>query len=396
VSAHSREVTIIAQDVGPVGGMELQLTELITGLLGNGFAVTVIASTCQLSPHPGLRWVRVWGPTRPFAIAYPWFLLAATLLVGLRGRGVVHSTGAMTLGRAAVSTVHYCHRAAAGLEGFARVSKSNAAYRLNARIANRLSLWGEAWCYSPRRVDVLVGVSQGVVRELDQHFPRMRGRVIEIPNGVDTERFVPVASPRPPGVEVEAVFVGGDWERKGLRLAIEAVALSPGARLTVVGPGDVEAYRGVAAGLGIADRIEFAGPSEDVASSYRRADVFLLPTAYETFSLVTYEAAASGLPLLVTRVNGVEDLLRDGSNGWFIERDAESIAARLRQLAVDPELRARMGRQAREDSLRYSWSRVVDEYVELYGRLSRSALPASGSWWSRLRRRFRPGQSPRP
>lgn len=369
-------MTIIAKDVGPVGGMELQLTELISGLLRRDFEVTVIAMTCTLPPHPGLRWVRVPGPGRPFTIAYPWFLLAATVLVRLRGRGIVHSTGAMTLGRAALSTVHYCHHAASGLEGFARVSKPGRLYRLNAWIADRLSVWGETWCYSPRRVGVLVGVSQGVVRELDEHFPRLRGRIIEIPNGVDTDRFAPAETPRR-GEELTAVFVGGDWERKGLRLAIEAVALSPGTRLTVVGPGDEETYRGVAERLGVGERVEFAGPSDDVAAAYRGADVFLLPTAYETFSLVTYEAAASGLPLLVTRVSGVEDLLRDGINGWFIERDAEAIAVHLRQLAADPELRTRMGRQAREDSLRFSWSRVVEEYCELYGRLSRPGPPAS-------------------
>ncbi len=82
--------------------------------------------------------------------------------------------------------------------------------------------------------------------------------------------------------------------------------------------------------------------------------------------MVTYEAAACGLPLLVTRVNGVEDLLRDGRNGWFVERDPDQIRARLRQLQADRRLRDAMGRAAREDSLEYSWSRVVERYRDLY------------------------------
>ena len=91
--------------------------------------------------------------------------------------------------------------------------------------------------------------------------------------------------------------------------------------------GDIEAlYEELAESYGVADRVEFVGATDDVASWYRRGRRFLLPTAYETFSLVTYEAAACGLPLLVTKVNGVEDLLRDGENGWFIERDAADIA----------------------------------------------------------------------
>src|ERR1700744_3115811 len=101
-----REVTIVAWDVGPVGGMEMQLPQLISGLLRRDYAVTVVSSRFDLPAHPKLRWVRVPGPVRPFTFAYPWFLVVATLLARLRGRGLVHSTGAMTLSRAALSTVH--------------------------------------------------------------------------------------------------------------------------------------------------------------------------------------------------------------------------------------------------------------------------------------------------
>ena len=81
------EVTIVANDIGAVGGMERQLTELITGLLGAGRRVTVISWTCDLPEHPNMRWIRVPGPSRPFAIAYPVFLVLASLLVRFRGRG---------------------------------------------------------------------------------------------------------------------------------------------------------------------------------------------------------------------------------------------------------------------------------------------------------------------
>ena len=233
------EVTIVAKDVGPVGGMERQLTELISGLLGAGHRVTVVSSTCSLASHAQLRWIRVPGPSRPFTIAYPWFVLLASLLVWLRGRGIVHSTGAMILNRAAVCTVHYCHYAASRIRGFSRVSRPGVAYLVNARIANRLSLWGERWCYRPGRVGVLVGVSQGVARELERHFPDMRQRILVIPNGVNTTVFSPApALSRTDGAEdLEAVFVGSEWERKGLRVAIEALADSPDVNLSSSGPG---------------------------------------------------------------------------------------------------------------------------------------------------------------
>jgi hypothetical protein len=61
-----------------------------------------------------------------------------------------------------------------------------------------------------------------------------------------------------------------------------------------------------------------------------------------------------------------EDILEDGVNGWFVDRDPESIAKRLRELHDDPELRISMGRRARQASLRFTWAGVVASYEELY------------------------------
>jgi UDP-glucose:(heptosyl)LPS alpha-1,3-glucosyltransferase len=367
------EVTIVANDIGPEGGMERQLTELIGGLLAAGDRVTVVSWTCTLPPHPNLRWLRVPGPSRPFSLAYPLFLALASALVAARGRGLVHSTGAIVLNRTALGTVHFCHHGFAGAPGLSRVSRSGPAHRLNAFVVRRLSLLAESWCYRPGRAGLLVGVSGGLVRELGRSFPRMSGRLMAIPNGVDTERFSPPA----PGTEepagngrLRAVFVGSEWERKGLRLAIAALTRAPEVELTVVGAGDRDVFEALARDHGVADRVAFTGPTTDTPSHYRRAQVFLLPTAYEAAPLVTYEAAASGLPLLVTKVNGVEDLLRDGVNGFFVERDAADIAARLNALAADPAKRRAMSAAARQDSLEYSWSRVVERYRELYAELA--------------------------
>jgi len=357
-------ITIVAHDIGRIGGMERQLTELVEGLLADGHELTVIARTNVVPAHPRMRFVHVPGPRRPFAIAYPWFLLLGSILTAVRRRGVVHSTGAIVFNQVEICTVHFCHQVVSG-QPVSRASRPGLSYRANAWVARRISPLGERLLYRPGRIGHLVGVSGGVARELYAAFPGMRERTMVIPNGVDTETFHPAAT-RHPGTGLEAVFVGSEWERKGLGPAIEALALCPGVRLTVVGEGDQASYRARAERLGVADRLVFGGSTSDVASWYRKADVFLLPTAYETFSLVTYEAAASGLPLLVTEVNGVEDILEDGENGWFVDRDPATIAARLATLRDDPALRERMGARAREASLRFTWENVVHSYEELY------------------------------
>ncbi|HVO55187.1 MAG TPA: glycosyltransferase family 4 protein [Solirubrobacterales bacterium] len=364
------EVTIVANDIGPEGGMERQLTELIGGLLEAGHRITVVAWTCTLPPHPNLRWLRVPGFSRPYALGYPLFLAAASLIVRRHGRGLVHSTGAIVLNPTDVCTVHFCHQAFAERSGSSRASRPGFAFALNAWVVRRMSRLAERWCYRPGRAQRLVPVSTGVAAELRRHFPAMEERIATIPNGVDTEAFSPATDGGTERGTLRALFVGGEWERKGLRFAIEAVATCPGVELTVVGAGDEAGFAALAEDLGAGSRVHFAGTTTDPAAWFRRADAFVLPTAYESFSLVTYEAAACGLPLLVTRVNGVEDLLRDGVSGWFVERSAADLATRLRQLRDSPELRLRMGAAAREDALQHSWAHVVDSYRQLYAELA--------------------------
>jgi D-inositol-3-phosphate glycosyltransferase len=101
----------------------------------------------------------------------------------------------------------------------------------------------------------------------------------------------------------------------------------------------------------------------------------VLPSDYETFSLVTFEAAASGLPVLATPVSGVRELIEDGRNGFVISRDAAEIGGRLNELAADPALRARLGAAARESASLYSWARMVERHEQLYARLAAGQAP---------------------
>ncbi|HEY8316621.1 MAG TPA: glycosyltransferase, partial [Gaiellaceae bacterium] len=228
-------MTIVAHDIGPVGGMERQLSELVSGLLSRGVGVTVISRTCELGPHPHLRWVRVPGPARPFVLAYPWFFLVGSILVRRNRSGVLHTTGAIVANRADVCTVHFCHRGGGRL--LLRARRQRWTYRLNAALAAPMSRLGELLLYRSRRVQVLVAVSNGLAAELIATLPG--ATVTVIPNGVDIGRFHPDDSARAVtraalGVgpqESIALFVGNEWEGKGLVLAMDAVARAPGWRL---------------------------------------------------------------------------------------------------------------------------------------------------------------------
>jgi glycosyltransferase involved in cell wall biosynthesis len=375
-SSGAPKVTLVTHRVSPVGGMEQMTSRLVEGLLAEGFEVTVVARRCELPPHPRLRSARVPAPARPFLLMYPWFFVVGSIVTWARRRGVVNTTGALVFNRADVSTVHLCHHGLQAKTGLLRASRPGPLYRLNARGAAWLSRVAERWCYRPKNTRLLVAVSRGVAAELDRWLPEAPRPIDVIPNGVDRNTYVRNRNARArirrelslEEGDLVALFVGGDWERKGLQYAIEAVARAGGWRLMVVGGGDIPRHRGMAEKIA-PGRVSFVGEKGDTTPYYAAADAFVFPTAYEAFPVALLEAASSSLPLLVTPVSGAEDLVVDGHNGWFIDRDAEVIAQRLRQLGDDRELMQTMGAAAREATAGLTWQRVAESYAALYSRM---------------------------
>jgi UDP-glucose:(heptosyl)LPS alpha-1,3-glucosyltransferase len=217
-----------------------------------------------------------------------------------------------------------------------------------------------------------VAVSQGLAEELAAGL-HAETSIDVVPNGVDTTLFSPdprrrALARRDLGLEEDvllALFVGGEWQRKGLALALEAVGKTTAWRLAIVGDGDQTAFELLADRLGIESRVTFLGRRADVADLYRAADVLLAPSAYETFSLVVHEAAASGVPVVATSVHGVDELLADGAGGRLVPRDATAIANALEELA-DSNRRAQMGAAARAGAEKHDWSSAIDAYESLY------------------------------
>jgi UDP-glucose:(heptosyl)LPS alpha-1,3-glucosyltransferase len=380
-SSFGPDVTIVAHDIGSVGGMERQLGDLLLGLRRRGHHVTVVARTCKLPADAGIVFHRVRAPGRPFALAYPWFMMAGSLALRRHRRGIVQATGAIVLNRVDAVAVHYCHQV-----GPANPSRTTRLFRLNVWLAGLMKRVGERVCFRVNRPAAFICVSDGVAEEMRAHFPALADRVITIQNGVDIDAFAPGARAQEASArrdslalgtgQLLAVFVGSEWERKGLEPAIRALALAPGWTLAVAGAGDRGRYQELAEGLGVGERLRWLGVTSDIQPVYGMADAFVLPSSYETFSLVTFEAAASGVPVLATPVSGVRELIQDGRNGFVIDREPDHIAGRLRQLGADPALREGLGQAARQSALRFGSERMVDRHHELYLRLA-GRYPAS-------------------
>jgi UDP-glucose:(heptosyl)LPS alpha-1,3-glucosyltransferase len=217
------------------------------------------------------------------------------------------------------------------------------------------------------------------------------------PNGVDLRRFTPDARARDRlrhevghalGATV-ALFVGGDWDHKGLGVAIAGVAAARrrGAQLQlwVVGSGPARRFHRLARQAGVADQVRFFGPRADVGRFYQAADLFVLPTAYETFSLAAHEAAACGLPVVATRVSGIEELVGDTEAGILVPRTPEAVGAALARLGNDDALRSALGAEGRRRTTALTWARSAAAVADLYRTLSCPGGPdrSKAEEWSR-------------
>jgi glycosyltransferase involved in cell wall biosynthesis len=154
-----------------------------------------------------------------------------------------------------------------------------------------------------------------------------------------------------------------------LRTLRRLVDLGVDARLCLVGDGpDREPLERKAHELGVVKRCLFVGYQEDVGRFYDAFDAMLLPSANEGTPVSAIESLAAGRPVVATRVGGVPDVVRDGIDGFLAEvGDVETLAARLAELAVDPERRRELGRAGRERVLeRYAVGRLVADVDRLY------------------------------
>jgi glycosyltransferase involved in cell wall biosynthesis len=189
-------------------------------------------------------------------------------------------------------------------------------------------------------------------------------RLIEIPFGVDLQRYGPTngTSPHP----FRAVFAGQISVRKGVPYLIEAWRRLnwPDAELWLVGATAKDVARLLPEWRQFA-RVRFISHSSKLASLLQQCNVFVFPSVEEGSALVTYEALACGLPVITTPNAG--SVVRDGVEGFIVPiRDAEALAERLQRLREDPGLRAAMGRAAIERARAFTWTAYQENLVEAY------------------------------
>ncbi|HEY0777749.1 MAG TPA: glycosyltransferase family 4 protein [Gemmatirosa sp.] len=363
--------------------MERAAFEVINRLKRDNHVV-VVSRVCEIEGD-NFEWVPVRGILYPSAAYGLTFAMAAQRAAKAAGCDMIYSIGSEAL-EADMVVTQFCH--AAFLARYPGIRGGNRAIR---RVLHSISQHGETLlerrAYGSKRLRRVLAVSGGVATDVVEHYGVSRDAVRIVPNGVDPTAFRPVPTREaktvlrralglPEGM-LTALFVGGDWHRKGLADVIEAVGILPDVALIVVGKGDAVTFGQIANRVGATGRVFFIPPTPRPQDYYAAADVFAFPSRYEAFSLATLEAAASGLPLITRRINGTEDLIEHGVNGFFIEDGGLEIAERIAQLR-DEELRARMSAAAVEASRRYTWDAIGEQHLAaLHEVVSERAAPMS-------------------
>ena len=203
------------------------------------------------------------------------------------------------------------------------------------------------------------------------------GKIAVHYTGLDRDRFRPLAHPGlrgrlgeqlgiPLGEDDKIVAtVGALIDRKGQDLVIGAIASIPGARLLLVGKGEDEAHlRGLAADLGVAERVHFLGSvdHDTLPVVLSAADAMALPSKKEGLANAWVEALACGTPIVISDAGGARELVTGPEAGAIVPRRIESIAAALRKLFADPPPRNRVAVTV----ARFGWPAHAAELARRY------------------------------
>jgi len=224
--------------------------------------------------------------------------------------------------------------------------------------ANAIRMWERTVLKS----DHLVSNSRSVQRSLQREY----GIDSEIvPTGVDTKFFSPSSEPKI-NARPRVLFVGSLRPFKQPQLLLDAASRFPQADFRIAGDGNLASA--------LKDRIEreplsnvtLLGPmsAPQLRDEYRAADIFLFPSSWEGSPKVVLEAAACALPVVVRNSYSPETVVH-GVTGYQAASD-EEIYSFVGALLASHELRARLGRNGRQHSLRFDWDVIASRWSEIF------------------------------
>lgn len=212
-------------------------------------------------------------------------------------------------------------------------------------------------------------------------YKKHKDKFVEIPFGVDLEKFKPDSNKKGGGI-INILFVGGLDQAhyfKGIDILIEAVSKleERNWKLNIVGEGDLKKdYIEKTKKLKLENKINFLGnvTNTELPKKYQEADIFVLPSTNkgEAFGMVLLEALASGVPVIASNLAGVRGVFEDGKQGLICKpRNVDDLKEKLEKLINNKEAREKMSKEARKlAEEKYSWENVKEQLKNILNKYS--------------------------
>lgn len=222
--------------------------------------------------------------------------------------------------------------------------------------------------WSVRHHNVVVAASHFGMRVLVDEYGLPRTRVVVIPSGWDGQPIT--GGHREPDL---VLCVANFRREKGHEVLLRALARVivefPSVRLRLVGDGPrASNLNKLAKNLGLTAHVEWAGAVENVWLHYAEASLFVMPSRTEQLGIAVLEAMAAGLPVIVSDVGGMRDLVNEKVGQTFTPGDDEELAAAMLLQLNNPELGLSQGAEGQIRASKLGMAHSVKRYFELYER----------------------------
>jgi glycosyltransferase involved in cell wall biosynthesis len=236
----------------------------------------------------------------------------------------------------------------------------------------------------------IICISMGTSESLLKSQPQLNEKIVVIYNGVDIKRYSALTISCPKEKTPIILSVGRLVSAKNYETAIRALSkiYTHNFEYWIVGSGVLEPYlKRLVNELNLESKVKFLGFRSDIPDLLRQADIFLLTSLWEGFGLAVVEAMAASLPVVVSDVPGVREVVINETNeicdvGFLVNPLSEDdIAITLKKLLQDPVLYLEMSKNAQLRALDFDINKTFDEHFDLYqsllSRKTESAIPNS-------------------
>jgi glycosyltransferase involved in cell wall biosynthesis len=379
-----------------IGGVEVGLHNIANQLISKGYKPIIITS---FSHTLNLKKMKIKLPYK--VIAYPPKIFSLFLKYPLLGQKILelfynyiqkkykfdfwHATFIYPIG---ISIINFCNvkninYLIRGVGEDIQIKKNiNYGMRLNAKINNQIIKW------LPKAKN-LVAVTDSI-KKTYLSLGIKKDNIISIPNGVDIKRIKNFKSSfnLKKKFDIKAsdfifLSVGRYHIKKNFEILIKASKKlskkNKNFKLLIYGSGvnklssiikvdNLEYFvKLIEPNKKINNTSEnFKLPSSEVFSLYKQSNVFLMPSLIESFGIVTVEAMSFGLPVIINNSSGNRDIVRNGKDGYLFNNCENELSKIMEEFLDNKILIKKQSRKSLDRSKSFDWSKIVDQYTEIY------------------------------